>query len=180
MPGEFAALFKPWLINMLLAMSDCERKQVAAGKPVLDMKIAEEAQKAGAKVIGLESVEQQLGALAGVPEDQQVQMLKVGLKYADRADDMMETLVQLYQKRQLGAALPFQAALASLHGAPETTFDGFKQLLLVDRNLRMRDSAKPTLDAGKAFIAVGALHLPGPTGLVALLRELGFTVTAVE
>lgn len=180
MPGEFAGLFKPWLINMLLAMSDCERKKVASGAPVLDMKVAEEAQKAGLKVVGLESIEQQLGALAAVPEDQQIQMLKVGLKYADRADDMMETLVQLYQRRNLGAALPFQAALASLHGTPESAFDGFKKSLLVDRNVKMRDAAQSLLVSGKAFIAVGALHLPGPTGLVALLRQDGFTVTAIE
>ncbi|MFN0218387.1 MAG: TraB/GumN family protein [Hyphomicrobium sp.] len=180
MPGEFAGLFRPWLINMLLAMSDCERKQVASGAPVLDMKIAEVAQKQGMTVIGLETIEQQLGALASVPEDQQIHMLKVGLKYADRADDMMETMVQLYQKRQLGAALPFQLALAKLNGAPDTTFDGFKEMLLVERNFRMRDASRPALDKGKVFIAVGALHLPGSTGLVSLLREAGFTVTPVE
>jgi uncharacterized protein YbaP (TraB family) len=44
----------------------------------------------------------------------------------------------------------------------------------------MRDAAEPLLQDGSAFIAVGALHLVGPTGLVALLRERGYTVTAVE
>ncbi|MGQ0455847.1 MAG: TraB/GumN family protein [Hyphomicrobium sp.] len=180
MPGEFAGLFRPWLINMLLAMSDCERKQVAAGAPVLDMKVAEEAQKSGIPVIGLETVAQQLGALALVPEEQQLQMLKVGLIYADRADDMMETLVLLYQRRQLGAALPFQRALATLNGVPESAFDGFKQSLLVERNVKMRDAAWSALEKGKLFIAVGALHLPGPTGLVTLLREAGFSVTPIE
>lgn len=180
MPGEFAALFRPWIINMLLAMSDCERKQVASGALVLDLKVAEEAQKGGLSVIGLETVEQQLGALASVPEDQQIQMLKVGLKYADRADDMMETLVQMYQKRKLGAALPFQTALGELNSTPPSAFEGFKQALLVDRNARMRDAARPLLEKGKTFIAVGALHLSGPTGLVALFREAGFTVTAIE
>lgn len=180
MPGEFAGMFKPWLVNMLLALSDCERKKMAAGAQVLDMRVAEEAQKNGAKVIGLESIDQQLGALAKVPDDQQIQMLKVGLKYADRADDMMETLVQLYIKRQLGAAMPFQIALAAEHGVPASAFDGFKTSLLVDRNAKMRDAAKVLLDQGPVFIAIGALHLPGPTGLVSLLRDAGFTVTPVE
>lgn len=180
MPAEFAGMFKPWLVNMLLALSDCERKKVAAGAQVLDMRVAEEAQKNGAAVIGLETIEQQLSALSSVSEDQQVQMLKVGLKYANRADDMMETLVQLYLKRELGAAMPFQIALANQHGIPASAFDGFKTALLVDRNAKMRDAALPLLDRGSVFIAVGALHLPGETGLVTLLRTAGFVVTAVE
>jgi uncharacterized protein YbaP (TraB family) len=30
------------------------------------------------------------------------------------------------------------------------------------------------------FISIGALHLPGKQGLVALLREAGYTVTPIE
>lgn len=180
MPGEFAGVFKPWLVNMLLALSDCERKKVAAGAPVLDMKVAEAAQANGVQVVGLETVKQQLSALADVPDDQQLQMLKVGLKYVDRADDMIETLIELYQKRQLGAAMPFQIALAKIHGTPASAFDGFKSSLLIKRNAKMRDSALPLIDKGGAFIAVGALHLPGDTGLVALMRNAGFTITAME
>jgi uncharacterized protein len=180
MPGEFAGVFKPWLINMLLALSDCERRNVSAGAAVLDMKVAEAAQKNGAAVVGLETIQEQLGALAAVPDDQQVQMLRVGLKYADRADDMVETLVQLYLRRQLGAAMPFQVALAARHDTPASAFDGFKTSLLVDRNAKMRDAALPLLEKGSAFIAVGALHLPGPTGLVQLFRDAGYTVSAVE
>ena len=48
------------------------------------------------------------------------------------------------------------------------------------RNLRMRDAALPLLADGGAFIAVGALHLPGAIGLVELLRGAGFTVTPGE
>jgi uncharacterized protein YbaP (TraB family) len=180
MPGELAGLIKPWLVSMLLATSDCERKQVASGAIVLDLRVATEAKKHGITAGGLETVQDQLAALAAVPNDQQIAMLKVGLRYMDRADDMMETLVQMYLKRQIGAAMPFQLALAAENGTPESAFDGFKKTLLVDRNVKMRDAAAPILEKGNAFIAVGALHLPGPTGLVALLRERGYTVSAIE
>jgi uncharacterized protein len=52
--------------------------------------------------------------------------------------------------------------------------------MLGTRNLGMRDKALPLLAEGGAFIGVGALHLPGRQGLVALFREAGYTVTAVE
>jgi uncharacterized protein YbaP (TraB family) len=180
MPENVSAMLRPWLIGMLLSTSDCERKQVASGATVLDLRVAAEAQKNGLTVAGLETIESQLAALASIPDDQQIAMLKVGLKYIDRSDDMMETLVQMYLKRNIGAAMPFQLELAAESGTPASAFDGFKKALLVDRNARMRDAAEPMLEKGNAFIAVGALHLVGTTGLVALLRERGYTVTAVE
>lgn len=180
MPKNVAAVLRPWMISMLLATSDCERKQVAAGAKVLDLQVAAEAQKDGLTVTGLETIEKQLNALASIPDDQQIAMLKVGLKYDERSDDMMETLVQMYLKREIGAAMPFQLALAAEAGVSPAAFDGFKKALLLDRNAGMRDAAVPLIEKGNAFIAVGALHLVGSNGLVALLRERGYTVTPVE
>ena len=180
MPGEIAGLLRPWIVNLFLAMSDCERQQISAGAPVLDKNVEQEAKKKGITVAGFETVEAQLNAMSSVPEDQQIAMLKVGLKYADRTNDLIETLVQMYLKRQIGAAMPFQIALAEELGTPPSAFEGFKKLVLLDRNARMRDGALPMLAAGNAFIAVGALHLTGSQGLVALIREAGYRVTAIE
>lgn len=180
MPGEVAGMLRPWIVNMLLAISDCERKKMETGADALDSQIEKEAKAKGLELAGLETAEQQINALTGIPEDQQIQMLKAALKYVDRSNDMLETLVQMYLKRQIGAAMPLQIAMAAKVGTPANAYDGFLKLLLSDRNTRMRDTAKPILDKGSAFIAVGAMHLPGPTGLVALLRGAGYTVTAVE
>lgn len=180
MPGELAGVIRPWLVSTLLSVSDCERAQTAAGKPVLDMHLAQMAKARGIPVLGLETIQEQLAAMSGVPEDQQIQMLKVGLKYTDRTDDLMETMLQFYLKRQMGAAIPFQLALAEKAGVAAAAFEGFQKKLLVDRNVKMLAGAKPIFDKGGAFIAVGGLHLPGKTGLVALLREAGYTVTPAE
>ena len=180
MPAEMAGLLKPWIVNMLLAVSECERQKLAAGTQVLDMRLADEAKKRGLTVSGLETIAQQLASLAEVPDDQQIAMLKSGLKYGDRTNDMMETLIQLYLKHQVGAAMPFQLALAAKSGTPATAFDGLNKSLLVDRNIRMRDGMKAMFEKSPAFIAVGALHLPGKTGIVALLKEAGYTLTPVE
>lgn len=180
MPAEAAAVLRPWLISMLLAITDCQREQMQAGRKALDGKLEEQAKSNGAKVIGLETIESQLATLASVPDDQQILMLKSSLAYLDRSDDLVETLVQLYLNRKLGATMPFQRALAEKIGIPGSAFDGFIKILLVDRNKTMTESAKPIFDKGNAFVAVGALHLSGDTGIVALLRNAGYTVTAVD
>ena len=180
MPGEAAKVLKPWLINMLLSFSDCQKQQMAAGIEALDTQLEKAAIARGATVVGLETAQGQLEAMASVPNDQQIQLLKSGLVYADRTDDMIETLVQMYLKRNTGATMAFQKALNEKTGQPPSALEGFTKILLVDRNATMRDAAKPLFDKGNAFVAVGALHLSGKTGLVALLRDAGFTVTAVE
>lgn len=52
--------------------------------------------------------------------------------------------------------------------------------MITNRNKTMAKSAQPILAGGNAFIAVGALHLPGPDGLVEEFRNDGYTVTAVR
>jgi uncharacterized protein YbaP (TraB family) len=175
-----ARVYRPWIVTMLIAASDCERRKVQSGVNVLDMAIAEQAKALGKPVAGLETIEQQLAALSSVPDDQQIGMLRANLALADKTDDLMETMVNLYLNRRMGAAWHLQLALAEKAGVGADAFEGFKQRLIIERNKKMRDAALPYLAAGGAFIAVGALHLPEKTGLVTLLREAGYTITPVE
>lgn len=51
--------------------------------------------------------------------------------------------------------------------------------LLIERNRDFVAATLPRLEAGGAFIAVGASHLPGEGGMVSLYRAAGYTVTRV-
>lgn len=179
-PPQASGAFRPWAATLMLSISTCERLRMGAGLLPLDANLAQDAEKRGIKAKGLETLETQLQALASVPEADQVEMLKAGVRFYDRIDDFLETMVQLYLQRQLGAIWPLQLALAEKVGVQAKAFDTAEKNLLATRNLGMRDKALEYLAEGSAFIAVGGLHLPGKHGLVTLLREAGYTVTAVE
>lgn len=179
-PAQLAMLARPWLIHMLLSMPDCERNRVGAGLPVLDMRIADEGKKRGLPLLGLETLESQFKAMASIPEPQQLDMLRVSLKYADRTQDLMESMILMYTRRQMGAAWPLNIAMAEKAGVAASQFSGFESEILLKRNEKMRDRAIPLLELGSTFVGVGALHLIGDKGLVALLRQKGYTVTAIE
>lgn len=180
LPAHMAGAFRPWVASMMLALSDCERQRTAKGEAPLDQRLAREGEAMGIGVGGLETLELQFRAMANVPEADQVAILRAGLAMYDRIDDMLETTVQLYLTRQLGVIWPLQLALAEQVGVAPKAFDSTERSLLTERNLRMRDKAVEALGEGGVMIAVGALHLPGSQGLVALLRAAGYTVTAVE
>ena len=40
LPTAFAQNFKPWVVSMVMAVSECERKRMEGGKAVVEMKIA--------------------------------------------------------------------------------------------------------------------------------------------
>lgn len=180
MPSEFAALFRPWIVSMMMAVSECERLKVQEGAKVLDAKIAEAARARDVPVYGLETIEDQLGAMAAVPDKDQLEILRASLAFADRSNDIMETMLQLYLNRRMGAAWPLQIALAGKAGIGSDAFNSFQEELVTRRNIKMRDNALGYLQKGNAFIAVGALHLSGKSGVVQLLREAGYAVTAIE
>ncbi len=181
MPLSALNVMKPWIVSAIAAMPACELARKAAGEPVLDQKLALDAQAAGKALGGLETVAGQLGAMASLPLDLHVEGLVATLRIADRVDDVMETMVAIYLDGDTGLFWPFFRATLPEAGTEEDAgYTEFEAVMVTARNHGMAQSAKPFLDAGSAFIAVGALHLPGDEGLVALLRRDGYRLTRAD
>ena len=175
-PPASVAKMKPWIISAMVALPACELARKAAGAPVLDVKLGEEAKAAGKALEGLETAADQLDAMASLPMDFHVKGLVETLKLGSRMDDVIETMIVLYQRGETGIFWPlFRAVLPS--GEDEAGYAAFEATMVSERNKTMVERAEAILERGNAFIAVGALHLPGPQGLVSLLQKDGYTVT---
>ena len=174
------AKMKPWMLSAMVAMPACELSRKAAGAPVLDVKLAEDAKAAGKKLEGLETVADQLRAMASLPMELHLKGLIDTLKLGDRIDDVIETMIVLYKRGDTGTFWPLFRAVLPDSEADAEGYAAFEQAMIVERNKTMMKNAEPILAAGNAFIAVGALHLPGPEGLIELLRKSGHTVAAVN
>ena len=57
------------------------------------------------------------------------------------------------------------------------TAQRFNKVMLAERNLHWMSRLSRFMDEGNAVVVVGAMHLPGPDGLVSLLRSQGYKVT---
>ncbi|MEZ5817529.1 MAG: TraB/GumN family protein [Hyphomicrobiaceae bacterium] len=171
---------RPWFVSMMLSVSKCERKRLQTGLQPLDLQIGARARKRGLAVVSLETLEGQLLAMASIPEGDQLSTLKATLKTKARTADAVESMLQRYLAREMAKVLPMQAEMMRAAGVDPSAMKSLQHALLTVRNPRMRDAALPILVKGEAFIAVGALHLIGEDGLVALLREAGYEVTPVD
>lgn len=62
----------------------------------------------------------------------------------------------------------------------EDSAPDFRKALIDDRNHRWVEKLKKIFAESPAFVAVGALHLPGDNGLVNLLQAEGYTITPLD
>jgi uncharacterized protein YbaP (TraB family) len=92
---------------------------------------------------------------------------------------MTETMIRLYRKGDVGMIMPMFSVVMPQQAQDAAGYAAFEEALINRRNKGMIESAGQYLDGGKAFLAVGALHLPGPEGLVEGFRMAGYTVTMV-
>lgn len=171
---------KPWMIASILALPACEMTRKAEGDKVLDQQLAADALAHGKKLEGLETAADQLGAMAGLPMEFHLRGLVETVALGDRMDDVIETMILLYKTKDVGTIWPlFRHALpaGAETGDQDSGYAAFEETMVTARNHTMAERAAPILAKGNAFIAVGALHLPGDEGIVELLRRQGYTVT---
>jgi uncharacterized protein YbaP (TraB family) len=171
---------QPWLISSSFEMTGCEVRRKTAGAKFLDQKLASDAAAEGKKVVGLETLAEQARAMSDLPIALHLKSLLQALELGDKINDINETMTGLYLAGNIGAMIPMLKVIEPDQKITDDDTAAFEQRIILDRNKVMAERAAPVLDKGNAFIAVGALHLVGDQGLVALLRKQGFTVTAVN
>ena len=174
------ARMKPWMIASFVALPACEIARKTSGAAFLDQRLAKDALAEGKTLKGLETLIEQISALDSLPREPQIQGLVQTVELGDTLEDVIETMSQLYLAGDTGMIMPMMRAASPETGDDAKAYADFEQRIIVDRNHTMAERAAPILAEGNVFMAVGALHLPGPEGVVELLRGKGFTVTAVK
>jgi len=162
---------QPWAAAVTLSMPAPETGQV------LDAMLYKNALQQGKAVYGLETVQEQLHVFESMSEADQVTLLKDAVENFSAMDAMHAELLAAYKQRDLNGLMAISEA--SMQTGDQRLADEFQQHLIVDRNHRMAERMRQYLQQGKAFIAVGALHLPGEEGLLNLLEQQGYTVRRV-
>jgi len=169
-PDAVTEHMKPWAAATALSMPVPETGRV------LDVVLFQRAQQAGKPLHGLETIAEQLEVFDGLPLEDQVGLLRETVEQVAGLDAMLAELLAAYKQQDLAAMVAInEAAMAG----DQRLAGEFQRRLIVDRNHRMADRMEPWLQQGGAFVAVGALHLPGEEGLISLLRQRGYSVRAV-
>jgi uncharacterized protein YbaP (TraB family) len=162
---------QPWAIVMTLSMPQPESGMF------LDYVLFMGAREQNKKVAGLERMAEQLAVFTSLNNAEQVTLLRDTLRDYKRYPQLFEKLIAAYLKQDLDELTAISKQ--EMTSSDKALEKRFMRTLVEERNHRMAERLLPMLERGGVFAAVGALHLPGEEGLIALLREQGLTVTPV-
>jgi hypothetical protein len=141
----------------------------------MDLSLSMRAAGSGLKIVGLETLEQQLAFLENMPMDYQLVLLDQALADYPQASEIHRQMVDAYLRDDL--AVLSQLSNAQFDQLDVAIKDYFVGLGIEARNHRMLENLLPMLRDSRVFVAVGALHFAGAEGLVTLLRGQGYTLT---
>jgi uncharacterized protein YbaP (TraB family) len=161
--------FKPWMLAITLQGMELMK---AGFDPALglDQHFYDQAKAGGIAVQGLETVEFQISRFDTMTMEQQDRMLAETLKELATETATVNKLGDAWKAGDVPAIE--RIALADLKSDPL-----MYQRLLVERNKNWM----PKIEAlfarkGRALVVVGAAHLVGPDGLIAMLKAKGYSV----
>ncbi len=178
-PPEMAHHLKLWFLEEVTSFPACEKEGELAGLPEVDQLIAETGQGQGVPIVALETVNEQLNSVSSVSPEVAAAMLGAAARLPSLDDDSYVTLLALYKQKRPAQAIAIVDALPGLTPRERAADAEFLRVLLIGRNETMMERAAPLLAKGGAFIAVGALHLPGKGGLIERARAAGYNVTKI-
>lgn len=177
--GTMSLLFKTdkikpmFLVTMLTELStptDTLRQQAAVPLDSFLQQWGEENKK---KLIGIETIDEQMKAIDKISLRDQAQMLLQFLSDEQQSDSLENAMMRYYLQQNLDSLwLLYQSQGGN-------NFNALDQSLIQIRNQNMAQRIDSIIQRQTTFIAIGALHLPAPNGVIELLRKRGYIIKPV-
>ncbi|MCX6182081.1 MAG: TraB/GumN family protein [Bacteroidetes bacterium] len=159
----------PVLIAAELMSSQTEKDE----KYPMDLYLQKQAEKKGKMLYSLESIESQYAVLEKISIEKQKEELLAVVDSMAMYKQLTDSMIALYQHQDI-------EALYCITNSYNSSFDeAWQEELLDKRNVLMVEKLNEKMKEGSVFVAVGAGHLPGATGLIVLLKAQGYTVRPV-
>lgn len=144
---------------------------------LIDEYFQKEARKVGKRVGGFESVEFQMELLYGEKSDEEER---------DELLELVDNNAKTFATMQEMTEAYFSFDMKSIRSLTERdlhngdmTLEEFKELI-TDRNHRWVEAMPEVMREAPTLFVVGAGHLPGNEGVIALLKEAGYKVKPVK
>jgi len=174
LPREVVNKLKPW--GVLLNLRNPVRAE--HGTP-LDMQLVELARARRLPLSQIEGVEEQVFTFDEFPMESQVALLKHSLAHRDELTELAERTLEAYLERDLAAIWRLREQFAARHPQIAAHQAAMTKRVVHDRSVVMAFRMQRQLRRGEGFIALGALHLYGDKGVLALLQDDGYRAQSV-
>ncbi|MCG6873886.1 MAG: TraB/GumN family protein [Betaproteobacteria bacterium] len=174
MSERVIARMKPWAAMLAVASSGSRDASLA-----LDSRLLAAARRAHLRIEALELVEEQIASFDAIPLASQVALLKHALAHRAALEAENETMIRAWLEGDLAELIHFPSRMDSENPGIARHYDELVRHLVYDRTILMHHRLALPLRTGRIFVAVGALHLQGEKGLLALIERDDYRVTRI-
>lgn len=165
MPLSFIEHMKPFFLEALLYPKMMPCKTFSGVEEEL-MKLAKTDKK---EIKGFETMEFQSAIFDSIPYQEQANELIKSIDSLEFNKKEFDTMMAVYKSQRINE-------IENLFSKSESGMEAHQDILLNDRNKNWVGQLKNILKDTSVFVAVGAGHLVGKLGLIALLKKEGYTV----
>ena len=127
----------------------------------------------GKEIKGLETMAFQASVFDSIPYEKQAEELLQTIDSMDNSKKYFSLMLDAYKEQRLDK-------IEGIISDPVYGETDNQDILLDNRNKNWVDQLKQIMKKEPVFIAVGAGHLVGKSGLIALLRAAGYTVKGLD
>ncbi len=120
-------------------------------------------------IYGLEKLQDQLNIFDSIPYEEQMDMVINSAKNASYYQTSWSSLIKAYKEEDIN-----KLNQISMEVSPELI--KYDDIFLDERNSRWVPVIESLVMTKSTFIAVGAAHLGGETGVLQLLKNRGYTL----
>lgn len=170
MSAKLVNNFKPLMLASMLMpkMADCPLEAVEA-------ELVKISQAQNEEVFGLETVKDQIAVFDAIPYKEQMdELVKTAKSNIDESKAEFRKMMDLYRQKDINGLLAY------MNESEGQMYSRHSDVLLANRNRNWIPKIEEAANKMPTFFGVGAAHLAGEDGVIALLRKKGYKVEAIN
>jgi uncharacterized protein YbaP (TraB family) len=176
LPGGMFERMKPMFLSTMFAGDESgEAPGANSAMTSVEMELYRMARRRKLESAGLETAAYQMAIFDSIPYEAQAKMLVETLRNSDSgdgSDDELAKMLELYRNQDINA-------MQVMIGDADSGMKAYEDILLKNRNRNWIPVMGRFMREAPTLFAVGAGHLGGESGVVALLRKEGYRVEAL-
>lgn len=160
---------KPFFLSSMFypKMIDCPMQS-------FELELTKVASEQNEEILGLETIEEQLKVFDDIPlEDQYKDLVRMAEGSLEKDKATFSKMLKIYKDEDINALIDI------MNDDTNSTMSKHQDVLLEQRNKNWISKIGEYAKEQPTFFGVGEGHLPGKNGVIQLLRNAGYTVTAV-
>lgn len=174
MKPELVKTLRPWAAMRSFAV------RAESDDVILDYALLERAGDQRKELFQVESIEEFIVTLQEMPIEAQVALLKFTVASYDDMHGIIDDMLDAYLEQDLEAMHTISTRFIPDTEENKQWRDIYLRHVIEIRNIVMAHYMRKPMRLGNTFIAVGAVHLYGDKGVLALVEKDGYTLTRVD